>query len=342
MSKRRFFQILSAIFGVIGAFFLALYISPRLAAESCTNIADLPIVDNGTWDMGSIVPTSRSEIKATVLDDRIYVAGGLLSRFEPSDFFAYLDTTTGEWHEAAPLPIGLHHVGMAALDGKIYVAGGYSLESNWNADVTAAWVYSPETDSWSSIADMPSSRAGHEMVNVDGHLYVLGGLGSDADSLAVYDAAADAWETRADMPNPSDHLAATALDGKLYAIGGRWSQGNIPTLQIYDPETDTWEIKQEMPTARSGFTSGVINGKIHVVGGESLTSTCTYSQHEVYDPETDTWTRLPDLPTSRHGLASAVVNNQWYVIGGATGAGGQTGATLSDHVNIFSESSMGE
>jgi hypothetical protein len=37
-------------------------------------------------------------------------------------------------------------------------------------------------------------------------------------------------------------------------------------------------------------------------------------------------------------LASAVVDNQWYVIGGATGAGGQTGATLSDDVNIFSES----
>lgn len=333
IKKTGFFTL---IFGILGCFFIYLGLRNRVVAESCTDIAELPIVDSGVWREGVSVPTARSEVKASAWDSRIYLAGGLLSQFEPSDAFYVYDVEAETWQDAAPLPIGLHHVGLAALDGKIYLAGGYSAESGWNVDVVSAWVYDPEADTWESIVDMPTARAGHEMVALDDKIYVVGGLGPEPTPLLVYDPQTDAWETLADMLQPSDHLATAVLDGKIYAIGGRWSDGNMHTVQRYDPETGSWELLAELPTARSGFTAGVVDGKIHTVGGEALASTCTYSQHEAYDPETNTWERYTDLPTSRHGLASTVVDDRWYVIAGATGAGGQTGGTLTNTLSIFS------
>jgi N-acetylneuraminic acid mutarotase len=327
--------LVTVIYGLLGVLFIYVGLTRSVTAESCTDIAQLTLVDERGWLEGVSIPTPRSEVKAAALGGQMYVAGGLLSRFEPSDAFYRYDVEAETWHEAASLPVALHHVGLAALDGKVYLAGGYSAESNWNVEVVGAWVYDAESDSWSSMADLPTPRAGHEMVSLDGKLYVVGGLGPEPTPLLVYHPQADAWETLAEMPQPSDHLAAAVLDGKIYAIGGRWSEGNMHTVQIYEPETDTWTRAADLPTARSGFTAGVVNGRIHTVGGEALTSSCTYSQHEVYDPAADTWERWTDLPTSRHGLASAVVEDRWYVMGGATGAGGQTGGTLTDAVSIL-------
>lgn len=333
--KKRIWLNLSLVSGILAVVFASFALRSSVNAGSCADASDAPLVEMGSWEAGESIPTPRSEVKAAALDGVIYVAAGLLSQFEPSDAFYALDAETNLWREAAPLPEARHHVGMAALDDRIYVSGGYGPRSNWTPDIASLWVYDPVEDAWSALAEMPTPRAGHEMLALDGLIYVVGGAGPDPTPLLVYDPSADSWEMRAPMPNPSDHLAAVAFEGSLYAVGGRWSAGNIGTLQVYDPAADRWTLKAEMPTARSGFTAGIIDGRIHTTGGEALDSTCTYSQHEVYDPESDTWERLPDLPESRHGIASAVVDERWYVIGGATGAGGQTGATLSDAVDIF-------
>jgi N-acetylneuraminic acid mutarotase len=294
---------------------------------------------SGEWNSVAQMPTPRSEIAAAVLDDLIYVGGGLapaIVGWEALAVFEVYDPATDSWHEAAPLPVGLHHLAMAAAGGKIYVTGGYD-GANFDADVSATWAYDPTTDSWTRVADMPAPRAAHAMVNIDDMLYVVGGVGPEPTALWVYDPVTDTWDaSRAPMPTAREHLAATTVDGQLYVIGGRWSgRGNLSTLEVYDPATDSWAQLADMPTPRGGLTAATLAGRIHVTGGEALDSLRTFGEHEVYDPTTDTWITLPDLPTPRHGLTSVVLNGQWYVIGGGTEAGFRTFVSLSDLVEVF-------
>jgi N-acetylneuraminic acid mutarotase len=172
------------------------------------------------------------------------------------------------------------------------------------------------------------------MVNLDGKLYVVGGVGISIEGprgVLVYDPAAQRWDASpAPLPTAREHLAAVPFDGKLYVLGGRWGS-NLSTVEVYDPQTDTWTRLPDLPTARSGFTAAVLDGQIHVTGGEDFNLGRTLGQHEVLDPVSQTWTRLPDLPTPRHGLVSGAVGGRWIVIGG----GPVPDVSASQQVDIF-------
>jgi N-acetylneuraminic acid mutarotase len=296
----------------------------------------------GTWATAQPAPIYRSEMAAAVLNDRIYVAGGLAG---PSPNFTgttyamqSYDAATDSWREETSVPERLHHLGMATLGGLIYITGGYTGE-DFTPDNEITWVFDPTTNAWSRAADMPAPRAAHASVALGGLLFVVGGVGPNSHELWVYDPSTNTWDrTRAPLPTIREHLTAVGLNGKLYVIGGRWSNVNVATLEEYDPATNTWTGRPSMPTARSGLTSSVVNGRIHVTGGEDLFSSKTYNQHEVYDPALNAWGVFPNMPTSRHGIPSATVNGRWYVIGGGLLAGGGTYQSLSNIVEVFDPS----
>ncbi len=83
-----------------------------------------PRAAEGPWSRGAAMPTARSEIAATVLDGRIYVAGGI-GRLGTTGAFEVYEPATDGWRALAPLPVPLHHLAMAAAGGRIYVTGGY-------------------------------------------------------------------------------------------------------------------------------------------------------------------------------------------------------------------------
>jgi N-acetylneuraminic acid mutarotase len=292
-------------------------------------------VAEGPWTRAAPMPTARSELAATALEGRIYVAGGIAQWGTTAAFEAY-DPTTDRWEELPPLPEAVHHLAAAATNERIYITGGYT-NLLFSEITNRAWVYDPGARIWERIADLPAPRAAHGMAAIEGKLYVVGGVGPDSEDLWIYDPATDRWDVaRARLPTQREHLAVTVLDGKLHAIGGRWGdRGNLAALEIYDPATGTWTRGPDLPTARSGLTVGVLEGHVHVTGGESLSLGRTFGEHEAYDPMIDRWTALAGLPTPRHGLTSAVVGGRWYVIGGGARAGAMTFISLTDLVEVF-------
>ena len=291
------------------------------------------------WRRGADMPTPRSEIASAVLDGRIYVGGGLgggTAGFVAYDDFEVYDIDTDSWEILAPLPLALHHPAMTATDDAVYLSGGYN-GSTFTPTVTAVWQYTPSDDEWLQLTDMPAPRAGHAMVTLDNHLYIIGGVASDPTALWIYDIENDEWNLDAEpLPSPREHLAASVHDGKIYVVGGRWQiVGNVGFLQVYDPATNTWEFLPDMPTPRGGLTAATVGDRIHVIGGEALQGEITFAEHEAFDIESGEWLTLPDLPTARHGLTSSSWDDALYVIGGAEGAGGQTTSTLVALVEIY-------
>lgn len=306
-------------------------------AVTPTATASSPLA--GSWNEGAPMPNARSEITSAVLDGKIYVIGGFEASGNDTGAVEVYDPETNAWDSVAPVVPALNHGMAAAVNGKLYVFGGFTVSGDQIIGETRE--YEPASDTWTSRASMPDFQAdGHgpqvraagAAVALNGLIYIVGGVGSQATVPFAYDPSSDSWRELAPMPAPREHLTAQAVGGKIYVIGGRWQGVNVATVEAYDPQSDTWEVLAPMPAARGGLTSAVFDGRIHVFGGEDVAARRTFSEHEVYDPATDRWTAAPPLPTARHGLAAQTASGRIYVIGG----GPQAALSTSPLVEVFS------
>ena len=283
------------------------------------------------WTRRAPMPTLRQEIAAAVIDDRIYVFGGLDDNANSIDVVEAYAPRTDTWEPRQRLPMPLNHLAAVAAGGRIYIVGGYVNFSRNLIISDQTLEYDPTADSWSRKADMPFGRGAHGAALLNGRIYVVGGIGSPAGEqtrVMIYDPAADFWEVGAHMPVPSEHLAVAAAAGRIYAISGRFGT-SLSEVQVYDPVRDTWELRAPIPTARSGITSQSWLGRIFVFGGELPG---VFDDNEVYDPVADTWDRAQPMPTARHGLASGIVDGKIYVIGGGTVAGLRATGAVEEYV----------
>jgi hypothetical protein len=171
---------------------------------------------------------------------------------------------------------------------------------------------------------MPITQANAASANVNGKLYVVGGLevsgvidNPRTGLLQVYDPASNTWIIKSPMPTARSGAAAVAISGKLYVVGGE-PTGSIFTnaLEVYDPQTDTWSAGTPMPTVRGNLNAATLNGLIYVVGGYA--PGVGFALNEVYDPATDSWHSDAPMPTARIGFAAVPVNGAIYTMGGAT------------------------
>jgi len=170
---------------------------------------------------------------------------------------------------------------------------------------------------WELKAPLQASRQEVAVAELDGKVYVAGGLQGDIilDTVEVYDPTSDSWSFIAPMPDQLHHAAAVATAGKLYIIGGWNNFFGTPqdTLFEYEPTTDNWTQKASMPTRRGSPAAAVLFGKIYVVGGDP-----GENDFAVYDPVTDEWTVLSDMPTGREHMGAAAVGGRFYAVGGRT------------------------
>ncbi len=200
---------------------------------------------------------------------------------------------------------------------------------------------------WSSIAPLSLPRHSGAILEVDGLLYVIGGIeygnqmtvhGQSYDVTSgtlveVYDPASDSWKRLADLPYPIDMMArraegrqwpaAAAHAGKIYLFGGATLNGDVrDTIDVYDIASDTWTagiaLLPEAVCAMSAATAGDL---IYLFGG--ATSVDPYSPQDylracyVFDPATLAVSSIAPMPIARFKTtAIAVSEDQILVLGG--------------------------
>jgi hypothetical protein len=245
------------------------------------------------WSAGpSLMTARRSFGLATGKDGVLYAAGGV-------DANSMIDASVeglvaGAWTSKASLPSGRANVGATVLpDGLVVLS-----------DVDVYPVFSPSSNSWSSIAT-PGFNADQTglAVGADGRLYALGGdsTATAINLVSAYDPKSGAWTPQA--PMQSRRLGAGAVaapDGRIYAVGGDNGDAFVASVEAFTPAFNRW-------TAVAGMTSprGVLgaclgaDGRIYATGG--LAPANVYlSSVEAYGPTASL------LPTS--GPAGAIVN----------------------------------
>ena len=239
-----------------------------------------------------------------------------------------------------------HSFGAAAVKTsggtRIYAVGGYNSTSATAAPVTTVDEYNPTTDTWRTVASLPTAVAQFGITAAGGvntaeslqliHV-VSGNTGSEsAPSVANANpvqrfqpdsAASGTWTTF----NPSgltlrrNHGAATALRGassRIFAIGGQDSAGTVlDSVDEYIAQAVTVvaSTHTSMPAARArfGISSTLTTNQIYVVGGAdgAGADATTVFEYTIANQGTSagpagtpsgTWNTRGNLSAARRGL----------------------------------------
>jgi hypothetical protein len=102
------------------------------------------------------MPTARSEITATNIEDNIYVIGGLDGSGDVLNVVEVHNIKNNSWKSLAPLPQPLHHAATSSYNGKIYVIGGF-ISREW-IPTNQLFIYDPMKDEWKEGKSMPTAR----------------------------------------------------------------------------------------------------------------------------------------------------------------------------------------
>ncbi|KAK4222051.1 hypothetical protein QBC38DRAFT_490754 [Podospora fimiseda] len=246
-------------------------------------------------------------------------------------------------------PIPLNHPNGAVVNSKIYLLGGLSeVDANitWSAD-PSSFVYSPKTDSWSSLPPIPSDQVprGSAAMGVSnkGVIYLAGGMtalpltGATQQSIAdvaAFDTKTEKWITlppkAKKLPAARDHAGAAVINNKFYVVGGR-DKGQVNVrdtvfvLDLDKPERGWTTKKGRMPTARGGIAAAVLGKKIWTFGGEGdqRRESGVFNEVEVYDTVRDRWEKISvGMDVARHGTSAVGVGGGVYIPGGGPVQGG--------------------
>jgi N-acetylneuraminic acid mutarotase len=251
-------------------------------------------IPSDTWISASPLPYRVNHPNAAVVDQKIYLLGGLVDVVEPpgaavdweasGDSFVY-DPATDSWTELEAMPPGTER-GSAVTGVRediIYVAGGMTvLNTEYQDAVSSVIAFNTTSGAWQRL-----------------------------------------HENAANIPSGRQHALGAVVGNTLYVVGGRWFEKINVRADVFmlnlDHEEEGWSTADNaMPTARGGIYGAVADGKIFVFGGEANpdSENGVFSQVEAFDLESRTWEELPDMPVPRHGSSAVGVGHSIYIPGG--------------------------
>jgi hypothetical protein len=298
-----------------------------LAAAARPGIDALNVVGDvatGGWRLGRFSLFPVQQLPAAVLDNRIWLAGGVTGPERATNKTEYYDTTLHQWAPGPNLPFEVHSAMMVNYRGQLWMIGGF-LPRGQNMEAAAsARVLIFKGDRWVDGPALHHARAAGAAAVVGNKIVVVGGRTGgrsvqEVKPTEVFDG--KGWHDATDIPVPGDHLAAVS-DGKyLYAIGGRTlvASANHKAVQRFDPATGKWAQLPPLPVANSDMGAAYVGGQLITFGGENAFSVFRTAQS--FNLATKTWSTLPNLAEPRHGMGVAVVGKTVYAIDGASQPG---------------------
>jgi N-acetylneuraminic acid mutarotase len=178
-------------------------------------------------------------------------------------------------------------MGIAVLNGLIYAAGGLVDGGTAVGDLT---VYNPATNTWATLAPMPTPRDHLIAEAANGRLYAIGGrpttINAPVAANEAYNPTTNTWEARAPMPTARGGHGSGVLDGKIVVFGGEGNvsapNGMFGSTQQYDPASNTWTTLAPMITPRHGTNGAVVNNVIYVPAGGTQTGGSSSTIHEAF------------------------------------------------------------
>jgi serine/threonine protein kinase/N-acetylneuraminic acid mutarotase len=181
---------------------------------------------------------------------------------------------------------------------------------------------------WKPITNARVSRDGTASTQVDGTIWIFGGIRSDGAVTALqegYDPVIDSWKGGDDLPVAVQRAAAVNWQGNPVVLGGWKNVGgkNVATDQVWRVVNGRWVELPRLLQPRAAAAAAVVGDRLVVAGGVDANG-ALLNTTEVFDGTS--WTLGAPIPTPRQLLAAASDGKLVYTVGGTTGD--------SDQVNV--------
>ncbi len=220
-------------------------------------------------------------------------------------------------------------VGFSLL-GKGYIGTGTNTSEETLNDF---WQYDPSSDTWSQVANLPSSpRRNAIAFTIDNKAYV--GTGNDHDTASVgnylsdiweYDPIENTWLEKAPYPGGSGTgiyfgTGFSIQDKGYICCGKRGPNDYLTELWEFNPNTDSWTFKSNFPGGvRNKLCSFVVNNKAYIGLGED--NDIYRKDIWEYNPQTNSWIEKNDFAGEQRGeVCTFVINNTGFIATGSNGA----------------------
>src|ERR1700730_14257189 len=132
----------------------------------------------GKWRAGPPIPEGANEVIGAQVAGFLLVYGGQDPQSKPQGLFFKFDPTKNEWSKLPSNPVPVHHGAAVGIGHKFYVFGGFRLPDTgkvgWYPE-NKAWVFDLDTQKWSALPPMPTTRGALAAVAVGKKIYVNGG-----------------------------------------------------------------------------------------------------------------------------------------------------------------------
>jgi len=183
---------------------------------------------NKTWQSGPAMPEARGAGGATVAGDAIWYAGGIGPDLAVSADLFRLDLKTMRWEKKRPMLTARDHLRVESVGGAVFTISGRKDDLRHNYNATER--YDIATDTWSSMAPIPTPRGGLSSAVLNGYIYTFGGesVWSCFDLVERYDPVLNEWQTLTGLPEKRHGILAGVIDGKIHLVSG----GRHPRLSI--------------------------------------------------------------------------------------------------------------
>ena len=128
-----------------------------------------------TWTVQAAMPETRDHGCGGAVGGKLYVTGGRQGTITSNNPAVFEFTPNGGWVTRAPMPTGRGGTGCGVIADRIIVVGGEGNRMSSTGVFPQVEAYTPATDTWETLAPMPTPRHGMGAAVVGNRLYVPGG-----------------------------------------------------------------------------------------------------------------------------------------------------------------------
>ncbi|KAF7214139.1 kelch-like protein 34 [Nothobranchius furzeri] len=178
----------------------------------------------GSWRRGAGLPRPLHGHASTVLDNNIYVSGGLSGN-------------------------------QASIHGN---------SQNENREISKEFLFwNLKEKVWVKRAPMSVARFGHRLATAHGYIYALLGMYEPFCDIERYDPQSDLWTRLRPLVTSAFHYGVISMSsGNLLVFGGqRWSDGQeviIRSVLEYDTKRDRWKEISQLPRPLTGIECALL------------------------------------------------------------------------------------
>ena len=269
-----------------------------------------------TWQNKASMPTARTGVSAVVIDDMVYVMGGIDASGNILDVVEIYNPETDSWTPGPNLRTARYNFAAVVYNEQIFVLGGHDNDDESSKKVE---VFSSSENRWDSFDNLEEEREGLGAVVIDDNLFVMGGANGSGDilgSVEILDTDEMKWEiyNEWELDVPKALFGYVSIDEFAYSVGGFTSFGPTGLMQEYEEGEGTRNLTSISP-GRGGLAVVYLDESIYALGGRRSDNLVINSVDQFY-PEENRWERAPSMKEERERFAAVTVDDEIFVFGG--------------------------